>query len=72
MGDFPPEWPWIRDLQEGGQGYTFVVRHAAEPESPQYVLKRLKNPKRLEYFDREIEACTTLDHRMCLECCSMD
>jgi len=62
MGDFPPEWPWERDLEEGGQGYTFVVRRAGDPHSVQYVLKRLKNPKRQDYFEREIEACTRLDH----------
>jgi serine/threonine protein kinase len=62
MGDFPPEWEWIRDLHEGGQAHTFVVRRADGSDSKQYVLKRLKNPKREDYFEREIQACETLDH----------
>jgi serine/threonine protein kinase len=31
-------------------------------DSKEYVLKRLKNPKRTDYFEREIQACMTLDH----------
>ncbi len=62
MGDFPVEWEWVRDLPGGGQGHTFVVRRSDKSDSNEYVLKRLINPKRQEYFDREIEACMTLDH----------
>src|SRR5262249_48104749 len=35
---------------------------SAGSDSTLYVLKRLKNPKRADYFEREIEACETLDH----------
>lgn len=62
MGDFPPEWGLVRDLSEGGQAHTFVVRRSDGSDSKEYVLKRLKNPKREEYFEREIQACMTLDH----------
>ena len=62
MGDFPPEWTWVRDLPEGGQAHTFVVRRAGESGPEEYVLKRLKNPSRADYFEREIRACMVLDH----------
>jgi serine/threonine protein kinase len=62
MGDFPPEWEHVRDLQPGGQGYTFVVRRAKSPDSRLFVLKRLKNINRRAYFEREIQACMALDH----------
>lgn len=62
MGDFPPEWRWMRDLPEGGQAHTFVVRRSEGGDSREHVLKRLKNPKREDYFKREIQACMTLDH----------
>jgi len=62
MADLPPEWLWVRDLPEGGQAHTFVVKRASGTDSTLYVLKRLKNPERADYFEREIQACTTLDH----------
>jgi hypothetical protein len=61
MGDFPPEWIWIRDLAEGGQAHAFVVKRGDRQDDREYVLKRLKNPRREEYFEREIHACTNLD-----------
>src|SRR5690348_14222345 len=62
MADLPPDWALVRNLNEGGQGHTFVVRRADGREPRLYVLKRLKNPNRRDYFEREIQACTTLDH----------
>lgn len=62
MGDFPQRWEWVRDLEEGGQGPTFVVVRSDGSDSTEYVLKRLKNPKREDYFAREIQACETLSH----------
>ena len=62
MGDFPQQWAWVRDLEEGGQGHTYVVKRSDGSESAEYVLKRLKNAKREEYFEREIEACERLSH----------
>jgi serine/threonine protein kinase len=62
MSDFPPQWTLVRVLPEGGQSHTFIVRRADGSDDKQYVLKRLKNPKRKDYFDREIQVCMTLDH----------
>jgi serine/threonine protein kinase len=62
MGDFPPQWTWVRNLDEGGQGHTYVVKRSDHSDVADYVLKRLKNPNREEYFEREIEACKKLDH----------
>lgn len=62
MGDFPHQWSWLRDLEEGGQGHTYLVKRSDGSDSAEYVLKRLKNPKREEYFEREIQACEKLNH----------
>jgi serine/threonine protein kinase len=62
MGDFPPQFNLVRPLIEGGQGQTFVVRRSGTSDSGEYVLKRLKNPKREDSFEREIRAYLTLDH----------
>src|SRR5437660_239673 len=62
MSDFPPQWSHVKDLPEGGQGHTFVVRRANASDNKLYVLKRLKNPKRKDYFDREIQVCKSLEH----------
>lgn len=62
MGDFPPQWSLVRDLSEGGQAHTFVVRRSGGTDHREYVLKRLKNPKREDYFEREVRASMTLDH----------
>ena len=62
MGDFPPEWQHVRDLEEGGQGHTYVVRPTNCTDQREYVLKRLKNPKREASFLNEIEAYQRLDH----------
>jgi serine/threonine-protein kinase len=66
MADIPPHWELVRDLSEGGQGHTYVVRRA-NSDNREYVLKRLKNPKREDYFEREIRACESLDHRNVLK-----
>ena len=52
----------VRDLPEGGQGHTYVVERSDGSDPRKYVLKRLKNPKRKDYFEREIRACLALDH----------
>ena len=53
-------WQVVKPLSEGGQGHTFVVRKNGE--GPLFVLKRLKNAKRLERFRAEIKAGLSLDH----------
>ncbi len=55
-------WETIRSIGEGGQAYAFLVKDLEGDDATQYVLKRLKNPERLERFRREIEAVKTLDH----------
>ena len=62
MGDFPKQWGLVRDLDEGGQGHAYVVQHSKGSDEAEYVLKRLKNAKRKEYFEREIQACERLSH----------
>jgi serine/threonine protein kinase len=62
MPDFGPNWIYVRDLGEGGQAHTFVVRRADSADNREYVAKRLKNMNRIERFEREIAACTKLNH----------
>jgi serine/threonine protein kinase len=55
------KWRIIKDdLPEGGQAHTFLVVDSAD--GPCRVLKRLKNKKRIERFERELEIYLTLDH----------
>jgi serine/threonine protein kinase len=62
MPDFGPNWSWEADLGEGGQSHVFCVVRSDAPDGPRYALKRLKNLKRQDRFNREIEACQKLDH----------
>ncbi len=47
-------------LGEGGQAHTFKVRDLRD-DSKTRVLKKLKNPKRLGRFRREIEALKKIE-----------
>ncbi len=49
-------------MVEGGQAHTFLVKDIRGATQSLYVLKRLKNIKRLERFKREIEAVRNLNH----------
>ena len=62
MLDFGARWEVLGKFREGGQGETFKVRDRNPLNGKTYILKRLKNPKRLARFDREIEACLSLEH----------
>ena len=62
MPDFGSRWEWIEDFREGGQAHTFKVKDRNASDEKIYILKRLKNPKRGNRFDREIQACRSLDH----------
>ncbi len=53
-------WEIIKPLYEGGQAHTFLVRDLND-RSEGWVLKRLKNLKRVERFRREIEALSTIE-----------
>ncbi len=62
---FGERWEIIKPLDEGGQGHAYLVRdNKAQSSYPEekYVLKRLKNLKRLERFRREVETLLRLDH----------
>ncbi len=63
MPDFGSNWTSVRDLPEGGQGHIFVVKRKDGSDDHEYVLKRLKNPKRIDRFELEIRALEELDHR---------
>jgi hypothetical protein len=52
-------WARIGDLGEGGQAHTFLVRDSRDG-SEGWVLKRLKNVKRLGRFEREVRALRNL------------
>lgn len=62
MPDFGPNWKWRRDLGEGGQGHVFLVSRTNGSDDELHVLKRLKNLKRSERFEREVRACLELVH----------
>jgi serine/threonine protein kinase len=52
-------WEIIEPLGEGGQAHTYMVRNT-EDDSTGWVLKRLKNPKRIGRFKREIDSLKRL------------
>ena len=56
------KWDIERELSSGGQANTFLVRDRTLLDGQRYVLKVLKNPKRLEPFADEVRAATRLDH----------
>lgn len=55
-------WKNTEALDEGGQGWTFVVRRSDSSDNRLYVLKRLKNKDRLARFNTEINALRKLSH----------
>ena len=56
-------WETVESLDEGGQAFTFVVKDIEESSDETYLLKRLKNPDRIERFRNEVEAGLRLDHK---------
>jgi serine/threonine protein kinase len=56
---FGDRWEVVESLGEGGQAHTYRVRDLRD-DSTEWVLKRLKNPKRLERFKREVDALIRL------------
>ncbi len=60
--NFGPNWRHVRDLGEGGQAHTFVVVSTNGASAVEHVAKRLKNPKRLDRFDRELRVIDSLRH----------
>jgi len=57
---FDEKWQVVKDLREGGQAHTFLVRDLETGELA--VLKRLKNQNRLPRFEQEVAAIKSLDH----------
>lgn len=60
-------WRILDSLDEGGQADVFTVKDETEETERRYVLKRLKNIKRIERFKDEIEAVQKLDHNHIVE-----
>jgi serine/threonine protein kinase len=58
----PKGWKIVDSLPEGGQGWTYRVKRLGGSDQGMYVLKRLKNRKRLARFRKEIEALKKLSH----------
>lgn len=59
---FSERWEVITHLPEGGQAHVFKVVDIKGDGVTEYVLKRLKNPNRLERFKKEYEALRKLGH----------
>ncbi len=57
---YDERWETIKDLSEGGQAHTYLVKDIKSEKV--YVLKRLKNLNRIGRFRREIEAIKGLSH----------
>ncbi|MBX3293681.1 MAG: serine/threonine protein kinase [Acidobacteria bacterium] len=69
---FGNRWKVERDLPEGGQAYTYVVRDVTDSNQPLRVLKRLKNPKRIARFKSELDAISLVKHPNIIELVDSD
>lgn len=58
----PRNWKIVQSLPEGGQGWTYLVKHTEGSDQQTCVLKRLKNKKRLARFNKEVDALRKLSH----------
>lgn len=56
-------WVIIDSLPESGQAWTYKIQDNNSEGKEVYVLKKLKNPKRIDRFEKEITALTMLDHK---------
>jgi serine/threonine protein kinase len=59
---FGKRWEILDELSEGGQAHAFLVKDLKNPDAQPSVLKRLKNPKRIDRFVAEVEAIKKVDH----------
>jgi serine/threonine protein kinase len=66
--------PWIprRSLDEGGQAHLFIVVKEGAEDGTEHVLKRLKNPGRLDRFRREVDITRQLTSRYIVEVVDYD
>ncbi len=55
-------WEIGESIGEGGQGHVFLATDTQNEHEGRFVLKRLKNVKRKDLFEREIKAIRQLDH----------
>lgn len=55
-------WEIEKGIGEGGQGRVFLVKDSRREGLGRFVLKRLKNEKRRDLFEREIKAVQQLNH----------
>lgn len=62
MADFGSRWENHGNFKEGGQAHTFKVVDKDDPARSTRILKRLKNPKRSDRFDQEVQAGLVLEH----------
>lgn len=58
---FGDRWEIIRPIEEGGQAHIYLVKDLKTQDDNTYVLKRLKNAKRKERFEKEIEALRSIE-----------
>jgi len=56
------KWVVRQTLSEGGQAVVFLVEDSTGAEPGRFALKRLKNPGRLDLFEREVKASGNLAH----------
>ena len=59
---FGDRWDVIESLKESGQAWSYKVRDSTTPSGEVFVLKRLKNPNRLERFQNEVSSLKELTH----------
>lgn len=59
---FGEKWRIVESLNEGGQAWTYIVENITNSDDQRYVLKKLKNKKRLDRFGTEIRAVQSLSH----------
>lgn len=55
-------WQVVTDIDEGGQGWIYLVSDLKDQSGSKYVLKRLKNESRKDWFRKEAETTKSLDH----------
>lgn len=62
MGKKFDSWEVISQINEGGQSYIYEVKNIIKYPEEKFILKRLKNNKRIDRLKREIGVLNKLDH----------
>ena len=57
---FGDRWKIERQIAIGGQAFIYLVKDIKTQDDKNYILKKLKNPKRIGRFEKEIEALTII------------